>query len=183
MVTIRDALIDAATGLLDAGGTAAVTMRDVGKRAGVSHNAPYKHFANKEALLAAVATRELARPRLAPNGKDPAITTREIMLDYAQWALSFPARFKLVFGEWKTENAALQTVADEARRRLVDAVKADQRRGYLPLGDAERLAALLLATAHGAVDQALSGHLAKDGKGRASPADLIEDIFQHLGQR
>src|SRR4051812_41063542 len=55
----RETLIDVATRLLDAGGVEAVTLREVGHQAGVSHNAPYKHFANKEALLAAVAAREL----------------------------------------------------------------------------------------------------------------------------
>jgi AcrR family transcriptional regulator len=57
----RDDLIEVATGLLDRGGVAAVTLREVGRLAGVSHNAPYKHFADKQALLAAVAARDLAR--------------------------------------------------------------------------------------------------------------------------
>ena len=57
----RDALVAAAAQLLDEGGPEAVTLREVGHRAGVSHNAPYKHFADKEALLAAVAARELDR--------------------------------------------------------------------------------------------------------------------------
>ena len=47
-------------GLLDEGGVDHVTLREVGRRAGVSHNAPYKHFESKEALLAAIAARELA---------------------------------------------------------------------------------------------------------------------------
>jgi AcrR family transcriptional regulator len=183
MVTTRDALIDEATILLDAGGSAAVTLRDVGKRAGVSHNAPYKHFASKEALLAAIATRELSRPRLNLEENGPADSTRDIIRDYIRWALRFPARFKLVFGRWSIENAELRAVAHQARQRLLEAVEMDQRRGDLPAGDSERLASLLLATAHGAVDQALAGHLAVDGKGHASPADLVEDLFHHLGPK
>jgi AcrR family transcriptional regulator len=57
----RDALVEAAARLLDAGGVEAVTLREVGRRAGVSHNAPYKHFASTQALLAAIAARELVR--------------------------------------------------------------------------------------------------------------------------
>src|SRR2546429_7684555 len=57
----RDTLLAAAAQLLDEGGPEAVTLREVGHRAGVSHNAPYKHFADKQALLAAVAARELDR--------------------------------------------------------------------------------------------------------------------------
>src|SRR6185369_17746261 len=51
----RRALLDDAAELLDSGGLDAVTLREVGARAGVSRGAPYRHFANKESLLTAVA--------------------------------------------------------------------------------------------------------------------------------
>ncbi|HEX6345255.1 TetR/AcrR family transcriptional regulator [Umezawaea sp.] len=54
--TTRRALLDAAGALLDKGGTDAVTLREVGADAGVSRSAPYRHFADKESLLVAVAT-------------------------------------------------------------------------------------------------------------------------------
>ncbi len=57
----RDALVEAAARLMDAGGLEAVTPREVGRLAGASRGAPYKHFEDKEALLVAVAARELAR--------------------------------------------------------------------------------------------------------------------------
>ena len=47
----RAALLGAAAGLLEGHGLEAVTLRAVGERAGVSRQAPYKHFADKEALL------------------------------------------------------------------------------------------------------------------------------------
>ncbi|WP_053614958.1 TetR family transcriptional regulator [Nocardiopsis sp. NRRL B-16309] len=50
-----------ATGLLDAGGTEAVALREVGPLSGGSRMAPYEHFADKESLLAAVAGREPRR--------------------------------------------------------------------------------------------------------------------------
>ena len=59
MTGTRDRLIEAAARLLDKGGPAAVTLRAVADRCGVSHNAPYKHFASKAELLAAIASREL----------------------------------------------------------------------------------------------------------------------------
>jgi hypothetical protein len=59
---------------------------------------------------------------------------------------------------------------------------AAQEDGDLPSGDPERLTALLLALAHGATDLALSGHLARDGKGHADPTDLVDDLFNHLQQ-
>src|SRR3978361_1830547 len=51
----RRALLDEAAALLDGGGPEAVTLREVGARAGVSRGAPYRHFADKENLLTALA--------------------------------------------------------------------------------------------------------------------------------
>jgi hypothetical protein len=55
-----------------------------------------------------------------------------------------------------------------------------QRAGSLPAAEPERLAYLLLAVTHGAVDLALAGHLAPDGKGQAAPGDLAEDLLGYL---
>src|SRR5690242_12099472 len=57
----RRALVDAAAELLDAGGREAVTLREVGARAGVSRGAPYRHFPDKESLLTAIAVESWER--------------------------------------------------------------------------------------------------------------------------
>jgi AcrR family transcriptional regulator len=199
----RDRLVAAAARLLDRGGPAAVTLREVGRLAGVSHNAPYKHFAGKEALLAAVAARELARLRAdasadddgAADGADgggssdgadgrprpsPAEGLRRAMLGYVAWAEARPARFKLVFGAWAQGSDELAAAAEEARAGLVGAVAAAQAAGELPGGDPERTAALVQAVAHGAADLALAGHLSREAKGGASPSDLVDDLFAYL---
>lgn len=176
--TRRESLISAAAQLLDQGGPAAVTLRAVGRAAGVSHNAPYKHFADKDDLLAAIAGRELNRN----GGVDvtPPQSARETMLGYVRWARRYPERFKLTFGRWSRGSAELADAANTSRARLVEAVRADQAAGVLPAGDPERVTALLLALTHGAADLALTGHLAKDGKGHADPEDLVEDLFAYL---
>jgi AcrR family transcriptional regulator len=180
----RDRLIDAAAQLLDEGGPAAVTLREVGRLAGVSHNAPYKHFADKEDLLAAVAARELSRPRRAApgGGGSPAEVLRHLMHGYIDWAMRHPARFKLTFGSWSVDSAELAEAAGAARSALVEAVAAAQASKDLPDGDPERLAALILAATHGAVDLALSAHLARTGKGHADPADLADDLLSYLNR-
>ncbi len=177
MESRRDSLIEAAARLLDAGGPAAVTLRDVGRAAGVSHNAPYRHFADKDALLAAVASRELAG-NTPPEGAQP--QAKAMIKAYVAWALRRPERFRLVFGRWNHADDTLGDAADDARSALIEAVKRAQTAGDLPAAEPERLTALLLALAHGAADLALSGHLAADGKGQASPQDLVEDLFAYL---
>ncbi len=180
----RDALVEAAARLMDAGGLEAVTLREVGRLAGVSRGAPYKHFQDKEALLAAVAAKELARlgsqlsEELARGGGDSDL--RALMHGYVAWALAHPVRFRLVFGAWSRPSEELGSAASSARAMLAEATAAAQRSGRLPPADPERLAALLQALAHGAVDLSLAGHLSPGGKGRASPGDLVDDMFGFL---
>jgi AcrR family transcriptional regulator len=57
MTDTRERLIEAAAELRDRGGPAAVTLREVGRIAGVSRSAPYRHFSDKGALLAVIAVR------------------------------------------------------------------------------------------------------------------------------
>jgi AcrR family transcriptional regulator len=180
MTSTRDRLVDAAAALLDGGGPAAVTLRDVGKAAGVSHNAPYRHFADKHALLAAIAARELAWQAANLAAGLATGDVREMMRGYVRWALRYPERFRLTFGRWERDDADLGTAARSARGGLRQAVAAAQARGELPAGDPERLAALLLALAHGAADQALAGHLSATGKGAVDAEDLVDDLFAYL---
>jgi AcrR family transcriptional regulator len=182
MESTRERLIAAAAQLLDRGGPAAVTLRDVGRAAGVSHNAPYRHFADKDALLAAVAARELGRQGANLNQLGDSIADVQAVLQgYVRWALRYPERFRLTFGRWEREDAELGDAAVEARRALTRAVAAAQARGELPRADPERLGSLLLALAHGSADMALAGHLSATGKGAADAEDLVADLFAYLG--
>jgi AcrR family transcriptional regulator len=181
----RTLLVAAAADLLDLGGPAAVTLREVGRRAGVSHNAPYKHFKSKEDLLAAVASRELDRQSRAmgaaasKTGK-PIEKLRRLMHGYIRWAHAYPQRFQLTFGSWTHDSRELGTAASRSRARLIDLARTAQRAGELPPGNPERIAYLMLSLAHGAVDLALAGHLSAKGKGGADPQMLIDDLFSLL---
>lgn len=183
----RELLVEAAARLLDEGGVEGVTLREVGRMAGVSHNAPYKHFASKQAMLAAIAARDLARESAVITAQitpavPPAEALRLVLRHYADWALQYPARFKLAFGPWQAPYPELDQAARDAQAMLTGIVAAAQAAGALPAGDPERLAALLRALAHGAADLASAGHLAPDGKGHAGPGDLIDDMLRYLRQ-
>ncbi|MFY1632813.1 TetR/AcrR family transcriptional regulator [Solwaraspora sp. WMMB335] len=199
-MSTRDDLVAAATALLDEGGPERVTLREVGRRAGVSHNAPYKHFADKQALLEAVAIQELVRLEhvmtdtpsgrgdpagTEPTGRDPTqleagTLLRLVLHEYVSWALRHPRRFELVYGGSMNASADLHERAGATWRRLVGLTAEAQATGALPAGDPERLAALVRALAHGAADLAITGHLSADGKGRADAADLIEEMLRVL---
>ena len=181
----REDLIEVATELLDRGGVPAVTLREVGRLAGVSHNAPYKHFTDKRALLAAVAARDLERHgalilQAVRRKRSAKGALSEAMGGYIAWALEYPERFRLVFGRWTTESPELTAAAGTAQAGLVALVEAAQGAGALPAGDPVRLASLVRSVAHGAADLAATGHLSESGKGNASPQQLVDDLLTYL---
>lgn len=99
---LRQALLQAAEALLDADGAAAVGMREIARRAGVSHAAPYRHYANREALLADLAGRgfeRLNRRFAALPARDDAERRFVAMARaYVRFARDEPQAWRLMFG-------------------------------------------------------------------------------------
>jgi AcrR family transcriptional regulator len=116
---LRRALIDATAKIVAREGAAAVSLREVARAAGVSHNAPYRHFESLSHLLAAVAAEgfEAFRARLEAAGRK-AGTRRMAALGkaYVQFALENPRLYLLMFGPAldKAEHPALQKAAQAA---------------------------------------------------------------------
>jgi AcrR family transcriptional regulator len=73
---LRDALVEAGVELARTGGPNAVHLRAVSRQAGVSHNAAYRHFANQEDLLAAVAARCMTQLGLLMIERSHQVTAR-----------------------------------------------------------------------------------------------------------
>src|ERR1700736_2529327 len=97
------ALVRAAMELLEESGESELSLRAVARRAGVSSAAPYRHYADREALISAVATvgyRELAE-RLAAAPPSPSTPEQlaSVAIAYVQFALERPALFRIMFGE------------------------------------------------------------------------------------
>lgn len=184
-MTTHDKLLEAATALLDQSGPDGVTLRAVGALAGVSHNAPYKHFADKEGLLAAVAAHELLRHdatmREFAAAEPRALDRLQAMAKaHVEWAIRHPRRFRLIFGLWTRHDDGLHVAAGAAQHTLLDAVAAAQEAGLIRDDAPEQTAALLMAAAHGAVDMFLSGHLSLDGKSGATPELLVLALIELL---
>ena len=184
----RSDLLEAAAGLLEERGIEAVTLRAVGERAGVSRQAPYKHFADKGQLLSVLAARyfeRLAEEMIsAPEGMGGSPLARlEAMLEaYARVAMGSPARYRLMFGP-EVRGRPYPKVHEAARGlygRLVGVVAECQEAGKLPGGDPVDLAALVYATVHGAVDLALAGHA--EEKGLSDPLAVVRLLIARLGE-
>ena len=98
---LRPALLAAARRLLERSGPEALSLREAARRAGVSHNAPYRHFRDRDALLAALAAEgfdELAaRMKVAGEAAGPR-RLGAIGAAYVRFALESPGLFRLMFG-------------------------------------------------------------------------------------
>lgn len=183
----RERLVRAAAELVAEGGTSAVTLREVGRRAGVSHNAAYKHFESRQQLLAAVAAAELRRlhkemDAVRRSRATPLHRIERMLAVGLRGATERPHITRLTFGlEVQGSNLPeLGEAATLAYDTFVAGVRDAQVAGDLPPGDPERLASLIRATATGAADLARNGHLSPGGKGHATPKQLVGDLLRYL---
>jgi AcrR family transcriptional regulator len=91
-------LLRAAAQMLEKQGVEGLALRDLARRAGVSHNAPYRHFPDRESLLAALAAQgfaDLGRAQQEARARGGLRTMGEA---YVRFALERPQRFRLMFG-------------------------------------------------------------------------------------
>jgi len=185
------ALLDAALHIVETQGTAALTLRAAARLAGVSQAAPYRHFANKEAILAAVAEdgfRSLmaAMRRAAGAGGDgPLERLRGVGLGYVTFATAHPSHFRVMFGREIADRLAfpaLRQIATETFNVVVDAISDCQRAGLVraeePPAD---LALTAWSSVHGLSALLVDGVLDKPV---AEVAELVtRDLFLGLGRR
>src|ERR1700678_4603290 len=95
---LKPALLKAAVGLIAEVGPRAFTLREVARRAGVSHNAPYRHFESKDVLLAEVATEGFVRltasmQKSMARGRSPLERLELRGCGYVTFALRWPHTF------------------------------------------------------------------------------------------
>jgi AcrR family transcriptional regulator len=175
----RRSLIEAAGMLLDLGGVEAVTLREVGARSGVSRSAAYRHFADKESLLAELATnalRELGDELEALVGSEdsPEECLRSALLSLIAIGRTRPHLYRLMF----TPPAGDPTAAMQAAQRTQGLFLQMVGRITGPR-QAPRYGALILTSAHGITGLDLSGHMDLD-KWHTSAEELVDTLISVL---
>lgn len=175
---LRAACLSAAMELLEEGGETALSLRAVARRAGVSPAAPYRHYADREALVSAVAGlgyRELAE-RLAAAHPSPSTPEQltSVAVAYVQFALERPALFRIMFGEPCDRDNDERTAATAAvalyLRQIVGRV--------FPEADVEAMATATWALVHGLAFLHLDGKL--DSSTPSAVADRVTSAIEAL---
>lgn len=114
---LRDACIVAAQEVIAERGVENLSLRDVARKLGVSHQAPYRHYPSRDHLLAEVMRRCFQRFAAhldaRPQHADPAQDLESLGLQYLAYARAHPLEYRLMFSTtWPRQDGAPDLVAD-----------------------------------------------------------------------
>lgn len=184
---LRRALLDSALEIIEEQDISALSLRQVARRAGVSHTAPYRHFADKEALLAAVAeegfqefSRYLEQARDAQS--TPLAQLEATGMAYVDYALQYPTHYRVMSGNYCADPDAfpsLTTTANQSFEILVNIIKAGQAAQEMKPGQPWTLAVAHWSLVHGLAMLLLDNRL---GIEKDSVQPLIQQTIQLMLQ-
>jgi AcrR family transcriptional regulator len=185
-------LIAAAAALLDSRGESNVTLRAVGAAVGMSHNAPYKHFKDRSALLAAVAIDDFTMltkvfSKIRQTLLKALIKLQRALRAFIEFGQKYPGRYRLPFS---SPNIAppggnLERVAFQSFLEFAGIVREAQFSKDLPDIPNVALTGLLFASVHGLIDLEAGGLIRKE-KGLSSATEtmaLLIDLFSREGAK
>lgn len=183
---LRQKVLDASLALIEEGGLDRLSMREVARKAGVSHQAPYHHFGDREAILAAIAgegfaTLEQALVRAAAQaGSEPAKAVEAMGRAYVEFALRHSAYFQAMF----RADAVPLDGYPEARKREDEAFGTlvagiDKAVSSQPADVRRAIAVACWAMVHGLATLILEGSLArKVGIPKAKQKQLADEVIR-----
>jgi AcrR family transcriptional regulator len=180
---LKNSLIRAGVDILAEDGIAGLSLRKVAQKAGVSHNAPYSHFTDKQALIAAISTegyRTLYEQLSAVRSQfadDPKRQLYEAGFTYLHFAQTKPAHFKVTFShlvERENDYPDLVEISGNCLNELIEIVRAGQNCGYLRPAPVEALAVAVWSAVHGFTSLLIEGQVSHDRLNRMPVDRLLE---------
>jgi AcrR family transcriptional regulator len=185
---LKNALIKAGVEILAKDGVSGLSLRKVASRVGVSHTAPYSHFADKQSLIAAISTegfRQLYQRISIVREQYKAEPSRQLIETawaYVQFALDDRDRFKVMFSAVLEKERDYPDFVAEAHRNFQQVkmiVEANQAAGVLRSGPSDLVALSAWGMIHGFIMLLLEGQISHTALEQKDLRGLVE--FQ-LGQ-
>jgi AcrR family transcriptional regulator len=182
---LRRALLDEALATIRTDGLEALTLREIGVRVGVSRTALYRHFADKQALITAVATEgfRMLRERLvaawAEGGRGP-VASQAMGIAYVRFAVENPAHYRVMFSRFldcEPKEPELAAEAGGAFQALVDSIAVLQREGLVRGDDTVLVARFVWSVVHGVAMLAIDGQIPE----RGAVEELMRYALERLG--
>ncbi len=183
---LKNALIRSGTELLAEEGVTSLSLRQVAARAGVSHSAPYAHFADKQALIAAISTEGFRRlydyMAEAAAEPDPARALEKAAWAYVQFALDNRACFQLMFSGILEDGQypEFSAISHQSFRQIEELTRRCQAAGYLRPGPVDVAALSLWSQVHGFVCLYLEGQISHTILNRAPLRDLLRQTLRQI---
>ena len=187
---LRRALLDEALRTIQTRGVEHLTLRTVGARLGVSRSALYRHFADKQSLLATVGKEGFGKLRQAladaweGNGHGRA-GFEAMHRAYVQFAVAYPSHYRVMFGGF-IESAAkddhFMTEARAAFQVLVNALVEQQNAGDIRRDDPVLMARFVWALVHGTAMLFIDGQLPESAQREALQPYVAERIYASIRQ-
>lgn len=168
---LRETLIDVAIDILTTQHASEIKMREIGRRAGVSPSAAYRHFSDKSALLAAIAERgfnELADhlEQIRQTDYDSlGIQLEQIGKAYIIYAIEHAAQYRLMYGNdavRQDEHPALANAARQMSRQVYQMVKVCQEDGLVKGETPRQIMQTIWSATHGAAMLVIDGFITVD---------------------
>lgn len=184
---LREALVAAGLKALAEDGPAKFSLRDVARRAGVSATAPYRHFADKESLFAAIAIESYDRLRakmdeaLAEAPDDPLERFRATGIAYVKFAVAHPAHFLALSMPGVLERVPAELTRGYEQRQAEEsaAIAAGMEAGTIARLPLDQLFLSAQAIVRGLAHMIIAGELGKVDQKKA--AQLAEQVTYVLG--
>jgi AcrR family transcriptional regulator len=179
---LKNALIRAGVEILSKEGIEGLSLRKVAQRAGVSHNAPYSHFPDKQSLIAAISTEGFKQlykeldTAASSHSDNPRRQLQEGAWAYIQFAMNNTDTFKIMFSgvlEKEKEYPAFVEISRMTFDRVVDIVRACQVAGVLGAGSADIMAVSVWGQVHGIISLVLEGQVSHVVLDRFTVHDLM----------
>jgi AcrR family transcriptional regulator len=179
---LKNALIEAGIEILSKEGIGAFSLRKVAQKAGVSHAAPYAHFADKQALIAAISTEgyrmlyEKLETAIQHYNGDPLRQLIEAAWAYTRFAMDDPDHFKITLSgvvEKEKDYPAFVEVSQKSFRLVVQVVEACQAAGILDRGPSDAVAISVWSLVHGFVSLLLEGQFSHTITGRMTAWEML----------
>jgi len=169
---LRATLLQLTSEMIAKEGQESVTLRELARRIGVSRTAPYRHFKDKSALLAAVAVDSFQHLNLyllkdfdAPH-LDALEQLHRMLCHYVTFAVDNHTLYQLMYGKGFHENETfpeLAEVADETFAILAQAIAQCQEKGNITAGDPRHLGYVIWSSVHGLSSLYMDGKLQLGG--------------------
>ena len=183
---LRRALIDQALRIIDREGVEGLTLRAVGEALSVSRTALYRHFSDKQALVAAVASEGFRTLRLALISAWEHEGRRQAGFQamgeaYLQFAVTHPAHYRVMFGRFVescVRDPEFVREAEAAFQALVDALVAQQHEGLVRRDDPVTLARFVWSVVHGVAMLTIDGQLPNGGDSECLPSRYVTERIQ-----